>query len=182
MAKPPKHISSIAQRMITCIVIVALMLLSLPRPSAARYASAGHDMSIDVKKAVIPVVAAAAAVIIFVIVISHVHHNPKPKLVLEPKQIDFGSMHIGASGKQTVDLRNRGKASLVIDEISVSGDCYSIEQRPETLPLILTQSDQVQVIVGFTIKEKGVCRGSLRVKSQENKSRTFELPLEVRGI
>ena len=164
-------------RIITFALIVALIIMTLPSPVHA-------NSSREAIKKIYELGIIVGAVI--VIAIGHAivgqFKNIKKSLTTTPKQIDFGIQPVDTNGEQTIGLINTGKAGLIIDDISASGDCFSILHRPDADPIILSSKEEMKVVVGFTARP-GKCKGTLQVSTKVEKKRyMFKFHMIVRGV
>ncbi len=72
-----------------------------------------------------------------------------PELTIEPADVDFGYVGVGASGDETVTLTNTGGATLTIDGISET-DSHFTDGYAGGFPLVLAPGESTDVDVSFT--------------------------------
>ena len=164
-------------RIITFVLIVALIIMTMPSPVHANSSKEAIQ-----KIYTLGIIVGGAVVFVIGKAIVGQFKNIKKSLSTTPKQIDFGIQPVGANSEQSIGLINTGKAGLAIDDISVSGDCFSILRRPDAEPIILSSEEELKVVVGFTAR-LGMCKGTLQVSTKVKKKRNiFKFHMKVRGV
>ena len=157
-----------ARQSVVCVVIAGLLNAMLPSPLEAR-ASAGLRQQTTMEKIAIPLAATFVGVLAVVTVLAlRAQHHRQPKLTIQPPRLDFGRGPIGSFGEQTVLLRNKGGSALVIRDVSVSGECFSLSARSSRFPLTLSGKEEAGVIVRY-VPGPRVCRGSLEIHIEAGK-------------
>jgi hypothetical protein len=95
-------------------------------------------------------------------------------VAMTPSSVSFGTVAIGTTNSQTVQLKNTGSKSLTISSAFASGVGYRMTGIP--VPLTLAASQAVNFTVTFTPKTSGTLTGSVTVESNaSNPAYTLQL-------
>lgn len=89
-----------------------------------------------------------------------------PVLAVEPDGYDYGSVGIGCLTGKILTLSNPGAASLVIDEVEVVGDGFSLPDIPD-LPLTLAAGESAFLPVLFQPEAVGEASGEIRISTND---------------
>jgi len=173
--RPTGGANSWPRRLITCVLLGALINLALASPLHARVSAAYRNYS--ARNAIIAAAIGGGALFAALVLPGLIIGDRGPKLEARPGHLNFRS----ATSGQTVTLRVKGDGALVVTDVSLSGDCFSLSQFPQ-LPLTLSSKEMTQVVVGFTAKPGG-CSGRLEVETKGGKKGAGMLlvPLQGRG-
>lgn len=85
-------------------------------------------------------------------------------LVPSPASVDFGTVSVGQSGNSKVSLTNPGSAAVVISQISVSTDPFSIDGMGK-LPVTLAAGSSLDFKVQFKPQGDGAVAGQVTIIS-----------------
>jgi len=180
--RPTGGANSWPRRLITCVLLGALINLALPSPLDAAYVVPYQDDS--VKNAIIEAAVVIGATVAVVVICHRVFQLFRSELKLEarPRRLDFRSTTPGATTEQTVRLRAKGDGTLVITGVSLSGDCFSLLKSPQA-PLPLSASETTGIVIGFTA-QPGACSGRLDVETKggDKGPGLLVVPLGGRGL
>lgn len=86
-------------------------------------------------------------------------------LAATPSGVSFGSVPIGTTNTQTVQLKNTGGSALTISSDSLLGTGYSVSGLASSLPLTLQAGQTTGITMAFAPGATGSVTGSLTLKS-----------------
>ncbi len=98
------------------------------------------------------------------------------QLLVTPASIDFGSIVVGTTSSQTVQLKNTGVSAVSVSSGSTSGPGFSISGL--ALPLSLAGNQSVSFTVRFAPSNSGTATGSVQFV---NSSATSPVTLPLTG-
>ncbi|MFK7929983.1 MAG: choice-of-anchor D domain-containing protein, partial [Myxococcota bacterium] len=102
-------------------------------------------------------------------------------LSVTPSPIDFGAVGFGRHVTQPATLENVGSAPLIVREIRVDGDTFSLDSSPE-VPLTLEPGETQQVMLGFDpIMQSGAEQGLLWTTVQTGRVQNAG-PVPLNGV
>jgi hypothetical protein len=84
-----------------------------------------------------------------------------PKLQTSPASIDFGSLIVKGTAKQTVVISNPGNANITVSKVVLSGTAFALSQHPSKFELRPLQ--ETSLVVTFHPQIKGSAKGSLQI-------------------
>ncbi len=85
-------------------------------------------------------------------------------IVASPSSVDFGTVSLGQSGNSKVSLTNPGTAPVVISQIGVSSDSFSIDGMGK-LPLTLAAGSSLDFVVHFKPTDAVSTTGQVTITS-----------------
>ena len=85
-------------------------------------------------------------------------------IVPSPSSVDFGTVSLGQSGNSKVSLKNPGATPVVISQISVSSDSFSIDGMGN-MPITLAAGSSLDIKVHFKPKDAGTTDGDVTITS-----------------
>ena len=99
-----------------------------------------------------------------------------PLIRVEPEVLDFGEVLVGEEEIRTLTIFNNGAELLIIDEIVVEGDYFSVNNDRS---IEVEQNENFEIPFIFTPEEEGVFEGMLTIFS--NAPQDPEIILELHG-
>ena len=103
----------------------------------------------------------------------------QPALTVTPASESFGSVVVGSSGTQTIQLTNSGTGTLSVTQVSASGTGFSLGTL--TLPISLAAGQSSSFSVQFLPQSAGAATGSVTVASNAPNS-PATVPLSGTGV
>jgi hypothetical protein len=101
-------------------------------------------------------------------------------LVASPETVTFGSLPIGQTASIQVSLLNLGLASVVISQINVTGDSFSLSGQSK-LPFIIPSAGTYAFNVQFDPVSAGTATGQLTIISSSSTNGTTVIGLSGTG-
>lgn len=89
----------------------------------------------------------------------------QPAVTLTPSSVSFGSITVGSSNSQTIQIKNSGTGTLTVSQISVTGSGFSTSG--VSLPISLTAGQTSNFNVQFAPSSAGSATGSISVVSND---------------
>ncbi len=116
-----------------------------------------------------------------VIELSGVGILPPPVIYVEDGSHDFGEVMVGMQDEWRLVIVNRGESVLIISEVTVTGDCFSVDFMDE---IILQPDESAWITVYFRPEDVGVFLGELTLISNdpENEQLVIRLMGEAVGF
>jgi len=96
-------------------------------------------------------------------VISVSGNGVQPALTMTPSSVSFGSVTVGSSSSQTIQLTNSGTGTLSITQVSVTGSGFSTSTL--SLPLSLNSGQSTTFNAQFAPASAGTASGSVSIVS-----------------
>ncbi|MCF7810143.1 FG-GAP-like repeat-containing protein, partial [bacterium] len=87
---------------------------------------------------------------------------PIPDIAVEPDALDFGEVNVDEISEQTFSISNNGEADLIVSEISIEDDYFSVEFEEE---IVLEPDEEVEITVAFAPEETGEYAGLITIFS-----------------
>ncbi|NQU06814.1 MAG: VCBS repeat-containing protein, partial [Calditrichaeota bacterium] len=104
---------------------------------------------------------------------------PLPEIVVDPDVIVFIDTDVDELDAQSVTIGNAGEGDLIITEISVEGNYFSVEFEDE---IILEPDDEVEVVVSFSPEEEGEFEGIVIINSNDPENEEVVVALSGVGV
>jgi hypothetical protein len=176
-----------ARQVISCILIVALSTLALPFHAWARaidnYNYYPNDStSREVKIALLSVGIVFGGVLIFKLLTRHRDPDPYSQLIVASGSLNFGSQAVGTANEHVIDLRSKSKKAITVEDVSLTGEGFSMMKQAGDYPKILGKGDAIHVTIASTPGVKGAVKGALQIRTKERKRHTLTFPLEVQAF
>ncbi len=95
-------------------------------------------------------------------------NNPPPtdpQLVIIPNSVDFKNVVVGQKNTQTLQISNTGAAPLIVSQVKITGNGFSLSS--PALPLSLKLGQRQNITVAFDPKATGNSAGTLTVMSND---------------
>jgi ELWxxDGT repeat protein len=104
--------------------------------------------------------------------------QPAAELHVSKTFIDFWDVHVDSMAVGSIKIYNRGGSMLALSEVELVGQAFFLN---DTMPNFIAAGDEISLNVIFFPVEKGLQKGSLRIKSNDRRP-VFEIELEGNGI
>ncbi len=101
-----------------------------------------------------------------------------PEIFIEPEELDFGEVWIGEVETHIVTISNEGGELLLVDEIAVEGEYFSVDNDGgfEVEP-----NELVEIVMIFAPEEMGDLQGRVLIGSNDPDNPEIEIMLQGRG-
>ncbi|MDP8207864.1 MAG: T9SS type A sorting domain-containing protein [Candidatus Electryonea clarkiae] len=107
------------------------------------------------------------------------HYAPEePSLYVTPHSLDFDSVMVDSSTVLSIMIRNWGRDTLIVSDIEVESDQYSVDFEDE---FILEPDSSIDVFVTFSPDTNGFFEGALTVSSNDPLHEEFVVDLHGIG-
>jgi len=99
-----------------------------------------------------------------------------PQITASINSVDFGRIEVGATDFHTIIIRNLGTENLTVNDITVSGESFSLGNMP-TLPAAIPPNRSETIKVVFSPATAGSFTGSLTLRSNDANDPELEISL-----
>jgi hypothetical protein len=100
-------------------------------------------------------------------------------LTVNSDPVSFGTLQVGASQGQSVDITNSGGSSVVVSQVTVSGAGFTMT--PMSMPMTLAPSQSANLTITFAPQSSGTASGSLAIVSNASDS-ALSVPLSGTAV
>jgi hypothetical protein len=117
---------------------------------------------------------------------------PVPDIEVNPANIDFDEVDVGASSKATVTVSNRGEADLTVNAFGPDGGCTDIQSNvlvdpipdlPLVIPpVVIAPGQSGDVVFTFHPTQVGECTRVFRIESDDPNEGLAEITLTGAGV
>ena len=102
-----------------------------------------------------------------------------PQLSVAPNSLDFGSVALSSTGRQTLTLSSTGTTAVVVNSVAVSGSGFSIAGT--SFPIRLAPGNRLDLMVQFVPTGAGSATGQITVNSNSTSSPVTTVALAGSG-